>query len=85
MCAYLQLFGSHGDSRGLLLTSEPILLPVAPHSGESDLSLLDDYRGLVEGLVFDCLGRPSFFDLTVDLVMERLAARIGNRNGSALQ
>jgi hypothetical protein len=39
-------------------------------------------RGDVEAVVFDCLGRPVFFDQAVDLVMERLVARI-EAQGSA--
>jgi hypothetical protein len=39
--------------------------------------------GDFEAAVFECLGRSSFFDLAVDLVMERIAVRIeeqGNAN-----
>jgi hypothetical protein len=56
---------------------------VAPHSVDFEFLPLDRYRQFVEAAVFDRLGRPSFFDRAVDLVMERLAARIeeGNLNG----
>jgi hypothetical protein len=37
-------------------------LTVAPHSVDSEFPpLIDEYRGIVEEAVFDCLGRPSFF------------------------
>jgi hypothetical protein len=56
------------------MINEPILLPVAPHSVDSEfLPLVDTYRGIVEESVFDFLGRPSFFDETVEVVMGRVA------------
>jgi hypothetical protein len=62
------------------MTNEPILFAVAMHSVDSEFLPLDPYRGLVEAAVFDGIGRPSFFDLAVDLVMERLAAKIEEKN-----
>jgi hypothetical protein len=34
------------------------------------------YRGIVEEAVLDCLGRPIFFDLAVELAMERIQEKI---------
>jgi len=59
------------------LTNAPILLPVAPHSEGCEFPPeIDKYRGIVEDAVFDRLGRPSFFDGAVEVVMERIAARM---------
>ena len=55
------------------MTNEPILLPVAPYSVESHFLSLDRYRGIVEGVVFDRLGRSSFFDESVEIVQRRVA------------
>ena len=50
---------------------------MAPHSVDSEfLPEFDKYRGIVEDAVFDRVGRPSFFDEAVEMVMERLEARI---------
>jgi hypothetical protein len=55
------------------MTNEPILLPVAPHSVDSEfLPAFDKCRGIVEDAVFDRLGRPSFFDEVVEVVMGRV-------------
>jgi hypothetical protein len=56
---------SHGHfpALGSAMTKEPILLPVAPHSVDSEFLLqIDEYRGIVEAVLFDGLGRASFFD-----------------------
>jgi hypothetical protein len=67
------------------MTNEPILLPVAPHSVDSEFrSAIDKYRGLVKDAVFDRLGRRSFFDEVVEVVMGRLKARV-EKQGSAEQ
>lgn len=55
------------------LTNQPILLPVAPYSEGCELSLIDDYRRMVEVAVFNRLGRPSFFDAAEGVVMRRIA------------
>jgi hypothetical protein len=60
----------------LLLNSEPILLPVAPHSeGCEFLPEIDRYRGNVEEALFECLDRPSFFDEAVEMVLRDLSSR----------
>jgi hypothetical protein len=60
------------------MTTEPIFLPVAPHSVESEfLLLMDKYRGIVEKAGFDRLGRPSFFDAAVNLILGRVAQELG--------
>ena len=69
------------------LDSEPLyirvlrhgrFLPVAPHSeGCESLLHIDRYRGIVEEAVFDPLGQRLFFDAAVEVVMGRIAARIG--------
>jgi hypothetical protein len=64
-------------------TKEPTLLPVAPHSVDSEFLLLDRYRGIVEEAVFDRLGRPSFLDEAVEMLMGRIAARIENKKPQA--
>jgi hypothetical protein len=57
--------------------SEPILLPVAPHPEGCEFpAQFEKYRGIVEGAVFDRLGRPSFFDEAVKVVMGRIATRV---------
>jgi hypothetical protein len=65
------------------MTNEPILLPVAPHSEGCEFPLFDEYRGIVEEAMFDRLGRPSFFDEAVEVVMGRIAARIEGKNPEA--
>jgi hypothetical protein len=62
------------------MTNESILLPVAPHSEDSEFPRIDSYRGIVEDAVFDRLGRRSFFDVAVEVVMGRIAARITEKN-----
>jgi hypothetical protein len=44
------------------LTKEPILRPVAPRSQRCEFLQIEKYRGIVEEVAFDRLGRPSFFD-----------------------
>jgi hypothetical protein len=44
------------------------------------LALIDRYRGIIEEAVFDRLGRPSFFDGAVEVVMMRTKARVEQRN-----
>jgi hypothetical protein len=66
---------------GSATTNEPILLPVVAHSeGCEFLERVDQYRGIVEEAVFDCLSCPSFLDELVDVVMGRIAARIAEKN-----
>jgi hypothetical protein len=62
------------------VTNEPALPAVGPHSGRCEFPLLADYRGIVEGAVFDRLGRPSFFAEAVEMVMGRIAGRIAEKN-----
>jgi hypothetical protein len=50
--------------------------PVAPHSVGCEFLRLLQYRGIVEEAVLDCLGRPIFFDLAVELAMERIQEKI---------
>ena len=62
----------------ILLTkrTEPTLLPMAPHSVNSEfLPLMDKYRGIVEEGVFERPGWPSFFDEAVDLILGRIVRR----------
>ena len=50
------------------LTNEPTLLPVAPHSEGCEFSQeIVKYRGIVEEVMFDCFGRPSFFGEVVEV------------------
>jgi hypothetical protein len=50
---------------------------VAPHSDGYEFPLqMDKYRGIGEAAVFQCIGEPVFFDRAVEMVMERVAARI---------
>jgi hypothetical protein len=65
------------------MTNEPILLPWAPHPVESEFLSLDRYRGIVAEAVFGRLGRPSYFDEAVDLILSRIAARVGQQETSA--
>jgi len=58
------------------------LLSVAPHSLDSHLPSLAEYRGIVEEAVFDRLGRPSFFDGAVDPILGRVAARVEDDQNS---
>jgi hypothetical protein len=50
---------------------------MAPHSEGCEFPPeIDKYRGIVEDAVFDRLGRLSFFDGAVEVVMGRIAARL---------
>jgi len=67
----------------LIFTNEPILLPAAPHSERCEFPpQTDKYRGIVGEELFDRLGRPSFCDKAVAMVMERIAERM-EQQGSA--
>jgi hypothetical protein len=57
-------------------------VPVAPHSDGREFPQLEQYRGMVEGAVFNCLGRPSFFDAAVDQLMGRIGARIKEKRST---
>jgi hypothetical protein len=49
---------------------------VDPHSEGCELHLeINEYRGIVEGAVFDYLSFPTFFSALVEVVMGRIAAR----------
>jgi|SRR5580704_6370186 hypothetical protein len=51
--------------------------PGAPHSVDPEfLSLMERHQGIVEQELFDCLGRPVFFEKAVKLVLARVADRI---------
>jgi hypothetical protein len=58
------------------VTNEPILLPLAPDSIDSEFPQVEKYRGIVEEALFDRLGRPSFFDEAVEVVQRRVAVRM---------
>jgi hypothetical protein len=62
------------------MTNEPILLPVAPHSGGYEFPETEKYRGIVEQALSDRLGRPVFFEEAVDMVMGRIAGRIEEKS-----
>jgi len=65
------------------MTYEPILLPVVPYSEGCEFpSQIEKYRRIVEEALFDRLGRPSFFDEAVEMVMGRIAARIEGEQNS---
>lgn len=50
---------------------------MAPHCKICEfLQQIDQYRGIVEDLLFDRLGRPSFFFEAVEMVMGRIAVRM---------
>jgi hypothetical protein len=66
------------------MTNEQLRLLVAPYSEGGEFPQgIEKYRGIVEEAVFDCLGRPSFFDETVEAVMGRMAARIEEKKVEA--
>jgi hypothetical protein len=46
--------------------------PVAPHSVDSEFPQIEKYRGIVEEVVFDCFGWPSFFGEVVEVVQTRV-------------
>ena len=63
------------------VTNEPILPAVAPHFVDCEFRpLMDRYRKTVEGEVVDRLGRPTFFESAVNLILGRIAARIERQN-----
>jgi hypothetical protein len=63
------------------MINEQILSPVAPHSEGCEFPLqTEKYRGAVEEVLFDRLGRPSFFDAAAEVVMEWMVARIQEEN-----
>jgi len=51
----------------------------APHSEGREFPQIEKYRGIVEEVVFQWIGRPAFFDQAVEMVMGRIAARIDQR------
>jgi hypothetical protein len=50
---------------------------VAPHSDGREFPLgIEKYRGIVEGELFDRLGRPLFFYEAVGMLLKRIAVRV---------
>jgi hypothetical protein len=66
------------------MTNEQILLPVAPPSESLGFLQIDQCRGIVEEVVFDRLGRPSFFDEAVEIVQRWVAATLQHRDPRTL-
>jgi len=67
-------------SSRLCFTNESVLLPVAPHTVESNFLPLDRYREIVEGALFDRLCRPSFFGEVVEVAQRRVGETLKHLN-----
>jgi hypothetical protein len=62
-----------------VMTNEPILPPLAPHhEGWEFPPEIDKYHGIVAEVVFQCLGKPVFFDQAVEMAVGRVAARMNS-------
>ena len=44
---------------------------MAPHSEGFEFAHIEKYRGIVEESVFDCIGKPTFVNDVVDLILAR--------------
>jgi hypothetical protein len=61
----------------LEMTNEQILLPMALDSeGHGFRPEIDTYRSIVEEAVFQCIGRPVFFDEAVEMVLGGVTAHL---------
>jgi hypothetical protein len=58
---------------------ESVFSPTKRFSEGCEFLQIDRYRGIVEEVLFDRLGRPSFFDELVEVVMWRIAAGIAEK------
>jgi len=53
------------------MNNEPILLLVAPHSEGCGFAQIEKYHGIIEESVFDCIGKPTFVNNVVDIILAR--------------